>query len=384
MKGANAGEFESQVNFLIWETYPRASVSSHRPRFITERVTAHPHTQKSIPALDAVSTDPILFTQVPALDAVAAKLSSFIDSGSIPTSASIKQTLTSQVIPYLKARFPSGSKPGPAASPALLEKWTGITRALSTSLAPAQLFPLVDLWRLALLDAAVGSFCASSAGGSADPIQILLVKGLAALSDADQKSVRNYLLVLLRLLCNSFATPALARNLLSGVGKRKGLTALLVGSVLHADALVRTAAASLAFNVSAYVQKERLEQVRKQYGPFAASEEDGDWEVEVVSAILEALQKETQSEDISKWSAKFSMRQFPDGWWCWIVHRLTASLAFMLRFSPVYDAQVRPLVDVLQGKEMLKAKLEKGGFGEEGVKAAPLRKLITQVADHLC
>ncbi len=25
MKGANAAEFESQVNFLIWETYPRES-----------------------------------------------------------------------------------------------------------------------------------------------------------------------------------------------------------------------------------------------------------------------------------------------------------------------------------------------------------------------
>lgn len=66
------------------------------------------------------------------------------------------------------------------------------------------------------------------------------------------------------------------------------------------------------------------------------------------------------------------------------VHRLTACLAFLLRFSPVYDTQVGPLLEVLQAKETLKAKLDKGGCGPDGVKSASLRKLITQVADNLC
>ena len=231
------------------------------------------------------------------------KLSSFIDSASptIPTSASVKQTLVNEVIPALKLRFPltPSSKPGPSPQTALLTTWVEVTRTLTTALPAAQLFPLVDLWRLAVLDAGVGSFCASSAGGAADPIQLLLVKGLSTLS-AQDATARNYILTLLRLLANAFSTPALARNLLSGVGKRKGLTSILVASLLHSDAPVRTAAASLAFNVAAHIQKHRLEQVRNKYGPFAASEDDGDWEVEVVSAVLEALQNEVQSEDIGE------------------------------------------------------------------------------------
>ena len=41
-------------------------------------------------------------------------------------------------------------------------------------------------------------------------------------------------------------------------------------------------------------------------------------------------------------------------------------------------------LEILQAKDTLKAKLQKGGCGEEGVKSASLRKLITQVADNLC
>ena len=72
--------------------------------------------------------------------------------------------------------------------------------------------------------------------------------------------------------------------MLSGAagGKRAGVTSLLVTSLLHADAHVRTAAASLAFNVAAYVQRGRLEQVRNRKGYVSpTTDEDGEWEVEV-------------------------------------------------------------------------------------------------------
>ncbi|THH01928.1 hypothetical protein EW026_g855 [Hermanssonia centrifuga] len=354
MKGTNAAEFESQVSFLLWETYP-----------------PHPHTLISTPALDSVTTDPILFTQVPALDVVLSKLTSFIDNASppIPSSPLIKQTLSGMVIPYFKARFPATSNnkapKGPSATPQLLTKWTEITRTLTNALPAAQLFPLVDLWRLALLDEVVGSWCASSSGGTSDLIRIILTKALSSLSSpSDPSTTRNYILTTLRMLSNVFVTALLARDLLSGVGKRNSVTALLVASLLHQDAAVRTAAASLAFNVSAFVQKGRLEQVRNKYGPFAGAEEDGEWEVEFLSAVLEALQNETQSEDI--------------------VHRLTVSLAFIVRFSPVYDTHLSALLEVLQVKETLKAKLAKGGCGADGIKSPSLRKLIEQVADKLC
>ena len=100
--------------------------------------------------------------------------------------------------------------------------------------------------------------------------------------------------------------------------------------------------------------------------------------------MLEALQNETQSEDIGafmKFPKPCTRSLTPN---LMLVHRLTASLAFLLRFSPVYDTQLFPLLEVLQAKETLKAKLDKGGCGEEGVKGPALRKLVEQVADNFC
>ncbi|KAG6906202.1 hypothetical protein DXG01_015241 [Tephrocybe rancida] len=66
------------------------------------------------------------------------------------------------------------------------------------------------------------------------------------------------------------------------------------------------------------------------------------------------------------------------------VHRLTASLAFLLRLSPVYESQVSPLLEVLQARDVLKRKLAKGGCGEEGVTKKGVRELVEDVAMKLC
>lgn len=164
------------------------------------------------------------------------------------------------------------------------------------------------MWRLALLDEVVANYCASSsAGGTTDPVQLLLVQGLANINQVNP--ARNYTLTLLRMLSNTFAF----RLLGSTVARRKTVTAILVNNLLHEDAAVRTAAASLGFNIAAFVQKERLEQVKQRYGPFAQSEEDGDWEVEIISAVLEAIQNEKHSEEIGKWMrSRFSLRLWTD------------------------------------------------------------------------
>ena len=82
------------------------------------------------------------------------------------------------------------------------------------------------------------------------------------------------------------------------------MTTLLVSTLLHEDPGVRTAAASLAFNVSVYVQKPRVEKVR---GGRRGDDDDDDdeksdgeeeWEVEIVSAVVEAVRSERMSEDV--------------------------------------------------------------------------------------
>ncbi|THH31475.1 hypothetical protein EUX98_g2727 [Antrodiella citrinella] len=265
---------------------------------------AHAHTKLTIPSLDKVSTNPILFAQVPALDAVSTKFASFVDASasSIPQAASIKQTICTEFMAYLKGRFASTAKTKPVPTPQLLTKWAEVTKILMNALPPTQLFPLIDMWRLALLDETVSNWCATSAGTSADPIQAILLKALTALSNPDaQTASRPYILTTLRLFSNAFSNDALARSILSI--KRTTVTTLLVTSLLHADASVRTAAASLAFNVAAFLQKGRIEAVKARYGPFPAGDEEGEWEVELVSAVLEAIANEVKSEDIGAFAA---------------------------------------------------------------------------------
>ncbi|GLB45458.1 putative DUF862-domain-containing protein [Lyophyllum shimeji] len=346
VKGADANELRTQVDLLLYQAFP-----------------PHPHASLSLPTTQALSFNPILFTQVPAIDTALSKLLSFIDEASWPsvpqTKEQVKQTLTTAVAPYLKARFSNTPpSPQPSATPALLTSWSQATSALAGVLPLCHLFPLVDLWRVALLDPNVGKWASPSS--PSDPIHVFIEKAAAALKEPEpQANQRNFLLTVLRLLCNAFATPSLAQTLFSTMRGKMG--AVLLPTLLHADGAVRTAAASLAFDVSAYLQKGRVERVK---GNATDVQEDEDWEVEMVSAVIEALDRETTSEEV--------------------VHRLTASLAFLLRLSPVYDSAISPLLEVLQARAVLKRKLTKGGCGEEGVTKKEIRKLVEEVANKLC
>jgi len=81
-----------------------------------------------------------------------------------------------------------------------------------------------------------------------------------------------------------------------------------VPSLLSEDVVVRTAAASLAFNVAGWVQRGRVVSVRgagvgsgngvKQ--GMVEEEEDGEWEVEMVSAVVEAIEREESSEQVGE------------------------------------------------------------------------------------
>ncbi|KAL1689367.1 PPPDE putative peptidase domain-containing protein [Schizophyllum commune] len=331
VKGANAAALRSEVDLLLYQAYP-----------------PHPHTKLDLPAIQKLSLDPILFKQVPALETVLAKLSSSVTTITWPADAPM--TMAQQ-------RQPNGATSHVTAQPAALTAWTSATSTLTSILPAEALFPLADLWRLVILDPAAGTWCASAIASHApDPITTLL--------RAHQKdpSARNLLLTTLRLLANAFAHQTLGRTLVSGA-TRAEFTAVLVPALLHEHAGVRTAAASVAFNSAGALQRARVESVRSGGGGYADGE-DEDWEIEMVSAVVEALDKERASEDV--------------------VHRLTACLAFLLRLSPFYDTQVVPLLEVLQAKNILLGKLEKGGCGENGMLKPEIRGLVEEVAQKLC
>ncbi|ESK95813.1 thioredoxin family protein [Moniliophthora roreri MCA 2997] len=351
MKGADATELRTQIDLLLFQAYP-----------------PHQHTSLSLPAMQALSLKPILFTQAPALDAVSNKLNSFVDSATWPSDTSmsaeqVKRVMSTSVLPYLKSRFtpPEALKNKlPSANATLLSSWNQATATLSSILPPESLFPLVDMWRLALLDPAVGTWCA--ANPSTSPIITLLKVPLT--KSTIQQCPRPYMLTLLRLLSNAFSSPVLSPRLLID-NLRTDVTAVLVPSLLHSDPSVRTAAASLAFNSSAFLQNLRVEAVRNGGGGGAKSDiENEDWEVEIVSAVIEAIDREKESEDV--------------------VHRLMASLGCLLRLSPFYETQLNPLLEVLQARQILQSKLAAGGCGEKGVQKPEVRKLIEEVALKLC
>ncbi|KAJ4481957.1 PPPDE putative peptidase domain-containing protein [Lentinula aciculospora] len=345
MKGADANELRSQIDLLLFQAYP-----------------PHLHASLSLPAMQTLSLTPILFIQVPSLDTAANKLASFVDSTQWPANTSqsrdeVKHVLFKTILPYLKSR---SNTPPSSANSILLSSWAKITSTLAEALPLESLFPLVDLWRLALLDSSVSTWCA--AGLQSAPKTIPITVFLSKVTSSAANAPRAYLLTLLRLLSNAFSSRVLAPQLLLGQ-IRASMTAVLVPTLLHKDASVRTAAASLVFNAAAFLQKGRVEAVRNG-GSGKKDIEDEDWEVEMTSAVVEAIDREKMNEDV--------------------VHRLTACLGCLLRFSPFYESQMSSLLEVLQARLILKGKLVKGGCGENGVSKKDIRKLIEEIAEKLC
>ncbi|KAJ3733325.1 PPPDE putative peptidase domain-containing protein [Lentinula guzmanii] len=345
MKGADANELRNQIDLLLFQAYP-----------------PHPHTSLSLPAMQTLSLNPILFTQVPALDTAANKLVSFVDSAQWPavatqTQAEVKQALSTTILPYLKSR---SNTPPSSASPMLLSIWAKTTFTLAQALPLESLFPLVDMWRLAILDSSVATWFTASLQSSPNtsPLVIFLTK-VTSVTNAP----RAYLLTLLRLLSNAFSSPVLAPQLLLGQ-IRALMTAVLIPALLHEDASVRTASASLVFNAAAFLQKGRVDAVKNGGGSGKRDIEDEDWEIEISSAVVEAIDREKANEDV--------------------VHRLAACLGCLLRLSPFYESQMSSLLEVLQVKSILRAKLAKGGCGDNGVSKKDVKKLVEEIADKLC
>jgi hypothetical protein len=342
---------------------------------------AHPHVKLNLPTLRGISLNPILFTQVPKLEAVSTKLLGTLDGLELPDSQkeNLKTTIAKQMIPYLQARL---SKEATASSidknsPSLIDSWTSSTSQISQAVPPLSLFPLVDLWRLAFLVPEVAGHLSAS---PVSPLPALLKIAADSTSSNDAK---NLTLTALRLACNIFSNVALARRILSrtpypgGSIPRDILTSLLIPALLSDVPNVRVAAASLAFNVSAFLQVPLMASFNKgQTGQMTVEDavDDLDWIVEILSAVVEAVGRE-DSEDSREYLLEVWRRVVN----FWIVHRLTTCLGLLAHLSPHLE-EVRSLLEVLQVKNILHSKL-----GEKDlVKKQLIRELVLEVANELC
>ncbi|KAG2737407.1 DUF862-domain-containing protein, partial [Suillus brevipes Sb2] len=235
MKGINAPE-------LCTRLAPLSGVSSE---LMQQRRSAHPHTALSLPAIEATPLDAILFSQVPILDVVLTKVTEFIDAAFMVE------------LRYERSHEANSRKE-------YHSPWRDATASLAANLSA------YFLWRIC------GALHCSN------------------LSKAEG-APRSYTLTLLKMISNAFANKVIARELL--LSSRSSIATLMVAALLHDDATARLAAASLAFNMVAHLQRLRVEKVRGNAEGDDVSENE-DWDVEMTSALLEGLEREKANEEI--------------------------------------------------------------------------------------
>ena len=260
--------------------------------------------------------DPILFTQTPPVDTMVSKLLSSLESICWPPSLEstpdeIKDTISKSFGPYLKARIciaKGSSTDGKATSaalvsstPSMLNSWTVATSAIISVFPVDALFPLIDMWRVSFLDPATCLWACSGSGSRCGGlIDVITSRALEVLETGEiSKGRRNYVVTVLRLLCNTFSNAVLTRSILMDDRLRPTLTGVLIQSLLWEDGSVRTAASSMAFNVAAWLQKGRVRDGREEDQDQV--EEDEEWEMELISAVVEGLGREKYNEEIGEW-----------------------------------------------------------------------------------
>lgn len=230
------------------------------------------------------------------------------------------------------------------------------------------------MWRLALARdltrlAATPEFAAFF------PPLIERVSGFEVLDGAGKPLV----LTLVRLISNALPSPTLVAALLGKPSLLEGVTRVMVRALLDGDKGVRSAGAGLGWSLVGRVWNAR--------GSAEGEVGGEEWEVEVASAVLEALGREGESVEVGEW-----IRQISEIWQRMQpsltsrlplppVHRLAATLGLLIFQSPHHEAiksllEVLEVVDVLKGKELLVEQL--AGAGKKDVE-----QLLREV-EQLC
>jgi PUL domain len=154
-------------------------------------------------------------------------------------------------------------------------------------------FPFVDAWRLAILKPTIAQVRLTP-----------LVKVLAS----NSKSVSSSSPCAHSLRYCTWTMPSARRRFQvpncyyypRGAQKARAvLTSVIVQTLLHHGRLVPVAAASLAFNVGAGCRGAAFlgSRGKRREDGIRADEEDGEWEVELVSPVAEALADGEESEN---------------------------------------------------------------------------------------
>ena len=250
--GANEGQLRGNVQMLIQMAHP-----------------PHPHTNLRLPTIQRRHKS-IIYTKTPPLDKLLAKM------GPSSSDASVKALKD-----FISHRQFSGAADTPL--PDLRSIGVFVSNFVKSS-PPESLFPLIDLLRLALVDARVSGYFAEEYNHQTTRS---IFSSVVTRGEGCPYTIR---IVTLQMACNLFSSPLYPPQLLGNPILATPLIQLVSSSLLDTtNAPIRVSAASLAFNIAAFNHQRRLD-----------GEEDvlpENLQVELFASLLEAIKREKESKD---------------------------------------------------------------------------------------
>lgn len=250
--GANEAQLRGNVRLLIQMAHP-----------------PHPHTLLRLPTLQRLHKSPVTYTKIPPIEKLIAKMGT---AGSDTAVGALKGFVTT--------RQQSGAVDAPL--PDLPAVSAFISKSFQT-LQPESLFPIVDLFRLALVDPRVSGYYAEDASETVFRI-------LNTVNRLDTSCPYQLRIVTLHMACNLFTSQLFPIKLFMEPSYSTPLFQLVTSSLLDNEhPPVRVAASSLAFNMAASNHQQRI-QGKADFLPESS-------QVELVASLLEAMGRERESKD---------------------------------------------------------------------------------------
>ena len=251
--GANESQLRGNVRLLLQMAHP-----------------PHPHSQIRLPTLQKHHKQPVTYTKIPPIDKLVAKLGSYSND---PTVTSLKN--------FIAARQTSFAANAPL--PSLPSISAFIQNAVKT-IPEASLFPIVDLFRLALVDPRVAGYYAEESAHAT----VLAV--LSTVNSSAESCPYTLRIVTVQMACNLFTSPLFSSQLLANPTLATPLIHLVATSLLDTShSQIRVAASSLAFNIAARNHIQRLDGKDDLLSV--------DTQVELLASLIEAAGKEEESKE---------------------------------------------------------------------------------------
>lgn len=246
--GASEGQLRGNVRMLIQMAHP-----------------PHPHSQLKLPTLQRLHEKPVTCAKMPPLEKLIAKLGPLQDDATV---TALKTFITAR----------HSSIPADSPLPSLPSISSFLIKSIQT-LDPAALFPIMDLFRLALVDPRISGYFAE------EPSHTTVVTCLSSVTALGEDCPYPLRIVTIQLASNLFTTPLFPPHLLSDPKLSTPLIQLLTSSLLDPKhPPLRVSAASVAYNMAAFNHVQRLHS-KPDLLPESA-------QVELMAGLLEALGKE--------------------------------------------------------------------------------------------